>query len=302
MAAGDMITLAGHVQFGDDLLLGPRTAYRWRSLTGWEDSPGFASGTVPRADAHGAYPGRLLAEARTITLDDIVIRTEPGRMSAAVRALSSATALRDDEQALVIRLDDSPPLLAWARCVRRAVPVATGGYAIGVATGAALQFEASDPRRYSLIEQEAVTALPAPEPGLDWLVTPGPERLLYPLAFGAPGSTGTLRAVNEGDAPAHPTVRFRGPVSLPSITNLRTGEVVEYDIDLAGDDELLVDTRDGTVTLNGTASRLYTATARSAPEALFVLPPGSTSLAFRAAPGSTDPRASASIRWRSAYW
>ncbi|XXZ49916.1 hypothetical protein AAGT00_16595 [Streptomyces cavourensis] len=86
------------------------------------------------------------------------------------------------------------------------------------------------------------------------------------------------------------------------MTNLATGEAIEYDLDLAADDELLVDTREGTVTLNGTASRLYTATARSAPEQLFALAPGASSLVFRAAPGSTDPRASVSLRWRSAYW
>ncbi|WP_053649893.1 MULTISPECIES: phage distal tail protein [unclassified Streptomyces] len=301
MAPGDRVRRPGHVQFGE-LLLGPGTLYGWESLSGWEDSPGLDSGTVPRSDGHGAYPGRLLAQSRTITLDGLAIRTEPGRMGAAVRELSAATALRDDELPLVVQLDDSPPLLVWARCLRRAVPVGAGGYALGLVTGGALQFEATDPRRHGLIEQQAETALPAPEPGLDWRTTPGPERLLYPLDFGAPGSTGALRSVNEGDAPAHPSVTFRGPVSLPSLTNVRTGEVIEYDIDLAADDTLLVDTREGTVTLNGSTSRLYTATARSVPEPVFILPPGATSLAFRAAPGSTDPRASCEIRWRSAHW
>ncbi|MFE1378679.1 hypothetical protein ACFW6S_07015 [Streptomyces sp. NPDC058740] len=301
MAPGDLVTLPGHVQIGD-LLLGPRTGYGWQTLTGWEETPAYDSGTVNRSDAHGAYPGRLLAQPRTITLDGVVIRTDPGRMGAAVRALSAATTLRDDEQPLVIRLDDSPPLLSWVRCIRRVVPVGTGGYAIGVVTGAAAQFEATDPRRYGVAEQQATANLPRAEPGLDWHLAPGPEGVTYPLDFGAPGSTGSLRAVNEGDAPAHPTLLIRGPVSLPSITNINTGELVEYDLDLAADDELLVDTRDGTVTLNGTASRLYTATARSSPENLFTLPPGSASLLFRAAPGSIDPRASAEIRWRSAYW
>ncbi|MEV0410319.1 hypothetical protein AB0I68_05755 [Streptomyces sp. NPDC050448] len=302
MAAGDRVAVPGHVQFGDELLLGPGTAYRWRTLDGWEDSPALDSGTVPRSDAHGAYLGRLLAQPRTITIDDVVIRTEPRRMGAAVRTLRAATALRDDEQPLVVQLDDEPPLLSFARCLRRSVPVQVGGYAIGIVQGAALQFEATDPRRYSLVEQQAETGLPSAEPGLDWQVSPGPERLLYPVQFGSPGSTGSLLAVNEGDAPSHPVISIRGPVSLPSVTNLATGEAVEYDIDLALDDELLADTREGTVTLNGTAARLYTATARSAPENLFVLAPGTTSLLFRAAPGSTDPRASCSLRWRSAYW
>ncbi|MFD9567213.1 phage distal tail protein [Streptomyces sp. NPDC059994] len=302
MAAGDRVTGTGHVQFGDELLLGPGTPYRWKNLTGWEDSPGVDSGTVARSDAHGAYLGRLLAQPRTITVDDMVIRTEPRRMGATVRALRAATALRDSEQPLVVQLDDEPPLLSFARCIRRSIPVAVGGYAIGVVQGAALQFEATDPRRYSLVEQQVEARLPSAEPGLDWQVTPGPERLLYPITFGAPGSTGSLLAVNEGDAPAHPLIAIRGPLSLPSVTNLATGEAIEYDIDLALDDELVIDTREGTVTLNRTASRLYTVTARSTPESLFTLDPGTTSLLFRAAPGSADPRASCSIRWRSAHW
>ncbi|MCX4818357.1 phage tail family protein [Streptomyces sp. NBC_01142] len=301
MAAGDLVTAPGHIQFGD-LLLGPGTPYRWKNLPGWEDSPAVDSGTVNRSDAHGAYLGRLLAQPRTITLDDIVIRTEPRRMGAAVRALRAATALRDDEQPLVVQLDDELPLLSFARCMRRSIPVGVGGYAIGIVQGAALQFEATDPRRYSLVEQQVEAQLPSAEPGLDWQVPPGPERLLYPINFGAPGSTGSLLAVNEGDAPAHPVIAIRGPLSLPSVTNLATGEAIEYDIDLALDDELVIDTREGTVTLNATAARLYTVTARSVPETLFTLTPGTTSLLFRSAPGATDPRASCSIRWRSAHW
>lgn len=297
-----MVTRPGHVQFGDELLLGPGTAYGWRTLDGWDDSPGLDSGTVNRSDAHGAYLGRLLAQPRTVTIDDMIIRTEPRRMGAAVRTLRAATALRDDEQPLVVQLDDEPPLLSFARCLRRSVPVQVGGYAVGLVQGAALQFEAVDPRRYGLVEQQVEARLPAAEPGLDWQVTPGPERLLYPISFGAPGSTGTLLAVNDGDAPTHPMIAIRGPVSLPSVTNLRTGEAIEYDLDLALDDELVIDTREGTVTLNGTADRLYTVSARSIPENLFALAPGTTSLVFRAAPGAVDPRASCSLRWRSAHW
>ncbi|WP_399088034.1 phage distal tail protein [Streptomyces sp. BBFR2] len=301
MAAGDRVTLPGHVQFGDELLLGPGTAYRWRTLTGWEETPGLDSGTTARADAHGAFPGALLAQPRTITLDDIVIRAPRDQLGATLAALNRATAIRDDEQPLVIHLDDRGPLLVFARVLRRAVPVGVG-YRVGTVTGAAVQFEASDPRRYSVAEQRLTTSLPMREPGLDWHLDPGPESLRWPLDFGAPGSTGGLSAVNEGDADTHPTVVFRGPVELPSLTNLATGAAVEYDLALTEGDELTVDTAAGTVTLNGTASRLYTATARSVPEQTFTLCPGTTAFAFRAAPGAVDPRAAAVLRWRSAYW
>ncbi|MFD9789620.1 hypothetical protein ACFWXK_01590 [Streptomyces sp. NPDC059070] len=296
MSPGALVTVPGHLQFGD-VLLGPGTAFGWQSLTGWEDGPALDSGSVPRADGHGSYPGRLLAQARTITVEGIVIRTEPAQMDRAVRALSAATALRDEEMPLVIRLDSAAPLLSWARCMRRAVPVGVGGYGVGVVRGGALQFEASDPRRYSLTEQYIETRLPQAEPGLDWKTG-----LAWPLDWGPSGASGNLTARNDGDAPAHPLITFRGPVERPSLTNITTGVVLEYDLVLADGDALVVDTAAGTVTLNGSASRLYTVSPRSVPEQLFTFPPGATDLAFRAAPGSSDPRATATLRYRSAYW
>jgi hypothetical protein len=305
MAAGDQVSRPGHVQFGE-LLLGPGTPYGWQYLTGWEESPALDSGTVPRADAHGGFPGRLLAQPRTITVEGIVIRTSRGAMGPAVRALSAASAPGEAELPLVIKLDNSPPLLSWARCIRRTVPVTTGGYALGLVVEGAVQWEASDPRRYALMEQRAETQLPQPESGLDFRVSGDEELteagLAWPLTFGTPGASGSLVAVNHGDAPAHPRITFRGPVELPSLTSLDTGDVLEYDIALADGDELLVDTAAGTVTLNRTANRLYTVTTRSTPEQAFILSPGTTNLAFRAAPGPTDPRAACSLRWRSACW
>ncbi|MEU2393969.1 hypothetical protein [Streptomyces sp. NPDC007369] len=301
MAAGDKVKQPGHIQFGDELLLGPGTAFRWRTLTGWEELPGLDSGSVNRSDGHGSFPGRLLAQARTITCDEVIVRAPAARIGATLRDLNRATPVDDVEQPLVVWLDDRGPLLAFARVIRRAVPVGVG-YRVGTVLGAAIQWEASDPRRYGLTMQRATTGLPQPEPGLDWHDEPGPQGLVFPLDFGTPGMAGSTTARNEGDAETHPLIRISGPVSLPSITNVSTGLTLEYDIDLARDDELLVDTAAGTVALNGTASRLGTATARSVPEALFTLAPGTSALLFRSAPGSTSTRASCSLTWRSAYW
>lgn len=151
------------------------------------------------------------------------------------------------------------------------------------------------------------TAVPTPATvplGPSRLLIPGlgAEGMTWPLNFGAPGSTGALTARNTGTAPAHPVVEFRGPVSMPSLTNLATGDVLEYGLDLAAGDVLVVDTAEGTVTLNATTSRLYTATSRSVPEQSFALWPGTADLAFRASPGSSDPAASVAVRWRSAHW
>ncbi|MGJ5826718.1 phage distal tail protein [Streptomyces ossamyceticus] len=293
MAPGDLITRPGQVQYGG-LLLGAGTPYRWRGITGWEDLPALDSGTVARADAHGALPGRLLAQARTIGLDGLIIRAPRATVGAVVGALNAGTVPVEDERPLVAWLDDRGPLLAYARATRRAIP-ATLGYRLGTITGGALEFVATDPRRYELTERAASATLPMSEPGLSW-------PLSWPLPFGDPGSTGALSAMNVGDAEAHPIVEFRGPVTRPSLTSLATGDAVEYDMPLAAGDVLAVDTLAGTVTLNGTASRIYTATSRSVPEQTFTLAPGITNLIFRAAPGSNDPTASATVRYRSAYW
>lgn len=168
MAAGDLVTRPGHIQYGP-LLLGPGTPYRWKELTGWEELPAIDSGTVARSDAHGAFPGRLLAQARTIGLDGLMVRAPRDRIGAVVGALSAGTAIVEDEQPLVVWIDERGPLLSYARAVRRIVPTGIG-YRTGSIQGGAVQWEATDPRRYALAEQVATARLPASERGLDWRV------------------------------------------------------------------------------------------------------------------------------------
>ncbi|MFH9295618.1 phage distal tail protein [Streptomyces sp. NPDC017520] len=297
--AGDRLTSVGQIQYGD-LLIGLGTPYTYKRLTGWGDLPALDSGTVPRAGSHGAYPGQLLAQSRTIGLDGLMVRAPRAHIGAVVEELETATVPVDVELPLAVWTDERGPRLVWARCLRRMLPVDVG-YRVGTLLGGAVEWEATDPRRYGLLERTATASLPTPEPGLDWQTDPGPERADWPLDFGAVGSAGGMSATNTGNASTHPLVEFRGPVLRPSLTNLRTGDVLEYDLPLAAGDVLTVDTRAGTVTLNGTASRLYTATSRSVPEETFALAPGTTDLTFRAAPDS-DPAGTVLVRYRPAYW
>lgn len=286
-------SLPGHIQYGD-FLFGPGTRWRWDELQGWEDTPAIDSGTVLRSTQHGAWPGVFLAQSRTVTIS-MVIKSEPGEMNATVRQLAAATPIDlEDEIPLVIQLDEEAPLLLYARCDRRAINVARSNRT-GLTRGA-LQFVASDPRKYSLLEYSTTTELPLPEDGLSF-------PLEFPLDWGSIGSTGNMECVNSGDAPTHPLIEIHGPCDTPSITNINTGDQLEYDLALSDADVLYVDTGQGTVTLNGTtANRLYTATTQSVPEATFVLPPGSTALAFRSDDSPPDPAAFAKVTWRSAFW
>ncbi|WP_441251202.1 hypothetical protein [Kitasatospora sp. McL0602] len=175
--AGELVTGPGLIQWGT-LLLGrwqagaTVTPYRWQKLSGWAETPGLDSGNAPRAQQHGSYAGRLLAQTRTVTLEGLTVRAPAGQIGAAVRALEAATGIEQDEQPLVVWLDDRGPMMIRARLTRRAL-APDGSWALGYSGGGAVQWEATDPRRYDLTEQTASAGLPRSESGLDWSVTTG---------------------------------------------------------------------------------------------------------------------------------
>ncbi|WP_406298056.1 phage tail family protein [Embleya sp. NBC_00888] len=288
--AGELLTGPGQMQWGD-LLIGP-DPLRLRSLDGWEELPGLDDASMPYSGQHGSAPGALLAQARTVTAE-VIVRVPADQVGAMVTTLNSGTRLGDAEQPLVVWLDSRGPLLVHGRVIRRRLPV-DRAYRVGTIVGVALQWSCSDPRRYEATEQAVTTGLPQPESGLTFPLT-------FSLDWGTPAVSGTLTATNSGDAPAPVVIEFRGPVAMPSLVRLGDGVRLEYDVTLTAAETLTVDTAAGTVRLDG-ADRLYTATNRSIPEQAFTLEPGSTDLAYRAAPGSTDPAATVTVRWRSAHW
>ncbi|MFB7630695.1 hypothetical protein ACFC0M_07075 [Streptomyces sp. NPDC056149] len=286
------------------------TRFGWQTLTGWEDLPTLDAADTLRPDAHGSWPGRLLAQPRTITVEGISIRAR-GEIGAAVAELNAATTVADTEAELVVDLDERGPLVAFARCTRRHLPVDRFYAASGItqATGA-LQFEAPDPRRYSITAHSLWTLVPQREPGLAW------ERPMLGkvgeldwgsgadtgLEWGQPGSTGRITAVNSGTAPAHPLITFTGPLDHPVLTHQQTGRFLAYDLVLAAGETLVVDTVAGTVQLGHPgASRLHTAAADSSPERTFLLAPGENTLALRDQ-SLANTTGAVNVTWRDAYW
>ncbi|MFH9250877.1 phage distal tail protein [Streptomyces lydicus] len=111
---------------------------------------------------------------------------------------------------------------------------------------------------------------------------------------------GAVTIDNSGDADAYPVLVVTGPVTRPAITNQATGATLEYDLTLAATDRLVVDTREGAITLDDASPRLYTATARSTPEQAFALPSGPSLLTFRAE--EFNDAGALTVLWRSAWW
>ncbi|MEV7089910.1 phage tail protein [Streptomyces sp. NPDC093085] len=312
LSPGSLITRDGQIQWAG-LLLGPGTPFPVdrAGISGWDDLPGIDVGDVPRPDQHGSWPGSRWAQPRLIDATVWLLPPSRDEARATLREFRAGTGLDGAERWLAVRLHGET-LAVRARISRRVVPQ-DRSFVLSGTSKTSLQWTATDPRRFGADEQRARTGLPAPEPGLDW--HPGASEdgpgdgpdgpgsgLGWPLDWGTAGTNGSLTAVNSGDTAAHPLIEFRGPVRRPSLTRLSDGRRLQYDITLAADDVLTVDTWTGTVVLNDTASRLYTATAASAPEQLFLLEPGETALAFRSEDTAPDPAARATVRWRHSHW
>ncbi|MFH8838835.1 phage distal tail protein [Streptomyces sp. NPDC017868] len=291
LAPGSLITQDGQIQWAG-LLIGPGTPFNVdrTGLQGWEDLPEYDSSDADRPTSHGAWPGSRYAKPRKIS-GTIVLMPGQDAAAGAVRALRQSLALLDEERWLTVRLHGEL-LAVRARIAQRVVP-ADQGFATQGSSKMSIQWLASDPRRYAVNEQSASTTAPQPESGLTWPLT-------WPLNWGQAKSTGDAVAENTGSAATHPVIVFRGPCSMPTVTERVSKRRLRYAIDLAAGDELVVDTANGTVTLNNTASRRHTAMADSSPEELFLLEPGRTELAFR--PDAATPDALMTVRWRSAEW
>ncbi|MFP1627481.1 phage distal tail protein [Streptomyces sp. 5K101] len=291
LAPGSLITQDGQIQWAG-LLIGPGTPFAVdrSGLTGWEDLPDYDASDADRPTSHGAWPGSRYAKPRKVG-GTIVLMPEYSATTEAVRALRQSLALLDEERWLAVRLHGEI-LAVRARIAQRVVPT-DRGFATQGTSKMSIQWLAADPRRYVVNEQVATATAPQPESGLTWPLT-------WPLNWGQATSTGDTVAENTGSAPAHPVIVFRGPCSMPTVTQRVSRLRLRYAIDLAAGDELTVDTAAGTVMLNNTASRRHTAMADSSPEELFLLEPGRTELSFRPDGGGAD--ALMTVRWRSAEW
>ncbi|MFG2128296.1 phage distal tail protein [Streptomyces sp. NPDC048751] len=293
-APGSLITRDGQMQWAG-LLLGPGTPYEIDrgGLSGWEDLPEYDTSDADHPTAHGAWPGARYARPRKIGGTVWTVPSEDSSDSSlsAMRALRQALLLGDAERWLAVRLHGET--LAVRARVSQRVLAADRTYTTQGVARASVQWYATDPRRYSVTEQSAVTGAPQPESGLTWPLT-------WPLYWGQSASTGDVIAANSGSAPTHPLITFTGPCASPTVTDRTSGRRLRYEIKLADGDELVVDTAAGTVTLNSTASRRDTAAADSSPEELFAFEPGRAQLAFR--PDTFDTGARMTVRWRDAEW
>jgi hypothetical protein len=288
---GELITRDYQAQLGT-LLLGTGTPYEILAdagMVGWDDMPAMDTANVPRPTAPGAWPGTIYPQTRIITMQMSVHDDGAGHAAhvAALRAATTATLA--GETPLAVQLAGQL-LYSNVRCLQRSLPNGDN-YAGRRTPKVMLQFEATDPRRYVAALSSAVTAPPASTSGISWPIT-------WPLTWPSTGTAGTAYVVNSGDFSTPVTLTITGPLTTPAVYRQDTGDVLELATTLAASDVVTIDSLADTLTLNGTPAKNLL-TDRSAPVSTFMMPPGSTGLALRAA--VTDPSAKLTALWRSAY-
>lgn len=285
----DLIFDDGQVQY-NDYLLGDNENTFLVTLNGWEDIPGVDSANALRPSAHGGWSGHKYSGQRIVTWEGRFAPL-PELWVEELKSLRTALSLPTgtSETGLYVRLRGET-LMCFGALTARALPADYDYSSYGAKM--TLQFECSDPRRYSVTENQSIVGLVVPaDQGLQY-------PLVYPLDYGDVLTPATTVLENDGNIDTPVRVVIRGPIENPSILNQTTGKRLDFDISLTEVDALTIDTRKGSVLLNDTADRIYTRSLSSSPILSFNLAAGDNSMRVLADTWSVG--ASVSFFWRSA--
>ncbi len=181
---------------------------------------------------------------------------------------------------LTLELSNGPRIL-WGRPVALEVDYQQLLYGFGRAR---CVFEATDPRMFDPTVASIVLGLVAGG-GMTFPLT-------FPLTFGA-GSDSDGTAVNAGTIDTKWTATIVGPVTSPTLTLAATGQVIELDGDIPAGSTLIVDSDSQSVLLDGSPRQSWL----SLQSRWFQLPPGTSTIRFRASSGS----GSCTFAWSSAW-
>ena len=272
------------------LSLGDDSNYVITSIDGWEDRPETTNGSTPYPRRLGSWVGGLSATKRVVTVDlEILGDTSSYLTTTPKRALARALAMDDVESPLVLDLGYGiAPEQIFARVTAFSMPTVKG---YGQRQSASIEFTATDPRRYSLNYNSAVTGLPTPIRGVE-----------YPIQYGkytavlTPSNRGEAVLQNLGNAEAPAIYRITGPSPQPSITVTNGGHVrrTYFNLPLAPGEVLQIDTGAGLVTVNGAVRNGITAGALVED---LGLPAGQCAVALG---GAGSAQTSLSVMWRDA--
>ena len=272
-------------QFGD-LVMG-NDSYDITSFDGLT-MPDVRTSDVDRPQSDGQYAGIDYLKGRTFTISvDLWYQTR-AEFGERLREIQTEFA-PGHAGTFTTQMPGLGQISTECRVRRRHGPLIDLEAALGRAR-MTVEFHATDPRWYSVGSLSGTASLRSVTGGLEFPVS-------FPFMFGETETSGSLvSAVNGGTYESFPTVRIRGPVVSPSITNVTADMTLLFTgLTIGADDVLVVDLENRTVLLNGTSSR-YSFLDDSA--GWWALAPGVNEIRFG---GTSTGAPSAAVEWRSAF-
>lgn len=243
---GELITDDFQYEWAGTLLMGSGATFEVETISGLDDLPDVESSDSPWDAAYGSDPGRDLARDRTITASGDFMAEDDATMAADLAELRASLTV-GLVSTFAWRHPGEDARFVYARCRRRSIPVDVRR-ALGSPTWTA-QWVAVDPLVYSATEQSGSTGRVEAGSGFTSPFTP-------PFTLGASVS-GSVRIDNDGSVAGPWTARLDGPLTNPVISNgtERLAFTANGGLDLAAGEFVLLDSRDRSVLLAGTADR-----------------------------------------------
>lgn len=240
------------LQSGYSLGLEPGSTKWVTGIDGWYSAAPVERDKQKKVSRHGTFAVRGWKDERLVTVSGYYEAPDRGT---AARFTDEINAVLADGTEGVLTVDDADLGVRFARVyLLKPDVIWTGGR--GVAFH--LDMVATDPRKYGPLVSRETSAL-ANGDGMKWdmFATDNPGI----LDFGAAGTSGKITFVNEGRAPTSPVFKVHGPPDFAEagdfkITEVETERVLEWRGRIQHGQELVLDSRTGTVVLEGTGDRI----------------------------------------------
>jgi len=238
---------------GYSLGLVPGTTHWVTDIQGWYKAAPNRREKAEKAGRHGSYGVRGWKDERLVTVAGHY--HAPDRATAAAFVDEINACMADGEEG-ILRVNDLEIGSRWANVYLLAPDVTWKG---GRDVPFFLDMVAPDPRKFGGLMVEGPTGAFAGGDGLkfDLFATDTPGI----LDFGAEGESGKVTVSNPGTAPTEPVFRVQGPPDFATgvgsfkITEAETERVLEWQGTLLTGQELVLDSRSGTVVLGTNGDR-----------------------------------------------
>jgi phage-related protein len=262
----------------NDLVVGEGTDYKISAIEGLGKPP-VRTSSQNYSGRHGGRVNGQFYGPRLITISGFFKHGTCDDHEAARDALNDALPIGEDLETIIERFSGTEGRLT-TRVLDLQMPLLTGGkqsdYKIDLFAG--------DPNFY--LGDEIELTIPRFVGG--GVVLP----VILPATLAA--GSGITTANNDGTAVVYPVITITGSATNPKITKFSTGEKVEVSLTMSGGDELVIDLKNHTITLNGGS----VLNLRTSDSDWFGLDIGANPMLYETTNGSDS--GTAVMKWRNA--